>query len=359
MNKKEANNGYITQQVERIVNMIPGTLTYKGTHKERFSIEAIRFNEESSARERYGSVWDLNKDTRGNELKLPYVEWLNITGFNQVDEIKALGQNYDVDSVILEQILSVSKHCFFQHEEDLLFNDLQMFYIKDNHIIRENICILYKDDLVMTFQEKPGDVFDSIRQRIADNIGRIRKEDSSYTYFCILDALVDHYIQVTEFIREKITEMEFLMFENEDLNYKDLHELRKQIMLIRMNIATLEKMGQDLASLPKFDKLDHYFESLLHHIRMVVSEIDMEREAIDGLYENYMLTNSNNMNETMTTLTIFSAIFIPLSFVAGIFGMNFQWVPLLDNPNGFIYFIIGCVVTAISMLGFFKFKKWF
>ncbi len=359
MSKKEMTNGYLTQQVERIVNMIPGTLTYKGNHKERFSIEAIRFNEASSSRKTYDTTKSLIGGKVDQGIDGPYVEWLNITGINQVDEIKALGQKYSIDSVILEQILSVSKHCFFQHEEDLLFNDLQMFYIKDNNIVRENICLVYKDDIVMTFQEKAGDVFDSIRDRIAGDKGRIRKEDSAYTYFCILDALIDHYIQVTEFIREEITQMEFVMFENEDLNYKDLHELRKQIMLIRMNIATLEKMGQDLAGLPQFEELDHYFESLLHHIRMVVSEIAMEREAIDGLYENYMLTNSNNMNQTMTTLTIFSAIFIPLSFVAGIFGMNFQWVPLLDNPNGFVYFMVGCGVTALTMLGFFKFKKWF
>ncbi len=176
-----------------------------------------------------------------------------------------------------------------------------------------------------------------------------------------MDALIDNYLHVLEHLRVDIEYMEETVTNLEVLAVASIHNVRKQLMLIKFSTNPIEKLIQQLVLDEKVlgSANKDYLESLSDHIKEVQSELLVQKETVAGLFENYMLNNSNDMNSIMTTLTIFSAIFIPLSFIAGVFGMNFEVMPGLSNSMGFYYFIGGCLISAASMIAFFKVKKWF
>lgn len=346
--------------VNKIINMIPGTLIYKGFKKENFSIEKTDYNLNSYVNEIYSTcnekfIDDVNKTTKD------MVQWINVIGINNIKEIDTLGNFLNINPMILEQVLDISKHSEYKITENYLFNNLQMIYLKDDIIINETLSIYLCENTLITFQERQGDVFDSIRDRVKKNEGYIRCESSIYSYFCILDLLVDHYINVLEKMKNDIEKMELKLMENQTLDNKELHLLRKEILIIRLSATPIEKLVQDLLLIEykQFKKQKKYFESLLQHLKYTLNELVILKESVDNLYENYMMTNANDMNHVMTILTIFSAIFIPLSFAAGVFGMNFEKIPGLKNPLAFLYFLIGCGITSFIMLFIFKRNKWF
>lgn len=346
--------------VGKMINMIPGTLVYKGIKKEALAIERMAFNEglydyelhQSCDPEFEAKIKGYGKDT---------VQWINVTGISNTGEIGKIGQVFSIGQMLLEQILDVSKHSLYKVTDQYVFSDFQMIYMKDGVIINETLSIYLSDTILVTFQERKGDVFESIRDRIRDNEGYIRSEDTIYTYFCILDALVDHYISVLEKMKSDIERLELKLMESETLDNKELHLLRKEILIIRLSAMPIEKLIQEILATPQagFQKHKKYFDSLAHHVKFTLNEVALLKDSLDSLYENYMVTNANDMNRVMTILTIFSAIFIPLSFAAGVFGMNFETIPGLNNPLAFLYFIIGCGLTALMMLVFFKRNKWF
>ncbi|MDA3845289.1 MAG: magnesium and cobalt transport protein CorA, partial [Vallitaleaceae bacterium] len=217
-------------------------------------------------------------------------------------------------------------------------------------------------DYIITFQEKKGDVFHSIRERIQLNQGKVRSLSNDYLYYILLDALVDNYLDVLELMKRNINMLEENIINEDQLDIKDIHNLRKTLLFLRITTTPFEKFigAQREKKDPTFLSIDPiYIENLYDHVKESANEVVLQKEMVDALFENYMFNNSNDMNKIMTTLTIFSAIFIPLTLLAGIFGMNFQHMPGLSNPNGFYVFLITGGVLMISMIGFFKAKKWF
>lgn len=348
------------KSVSKMINMIPGTLVYKGIKKETLSIERMAFNEhiyEYEIHKTCDEAFVSKTKSSGEDV----VQWVNVTGISNVAEISKIGDTLDIGPMLLEQVLDVSKHSLYKITDKYIFSDLQMIYLKEGVITNETLSIYLCENLLVTFQERQGDVFETIRDRVKNDEGYIRDEDSVYTYFCILDALVDHYISVLELMKKDIEKMELKLMENETLDNKELHLLRKEILIIRLSAIPIDKLVQEILVMEHmgFQKHKKYFESLSHHIKFTLNEVALLKESLDSLYENYMVTNANDMNRVMTILTIFSAIFIPLSFAAGVFGMNFETIPGLNNPLAFLYFIIGCGMTALLMLLFFKRNKWF
>lgn len=257
-------------------------------------------------------------------------------------------------------MIEISKHSTFKVTDDLLYTNVQMIYYTEKGMVNEKIGILLFDDLLFTFQEREGDVFDSIRIRIEQKKGSIREKGSGYCFYCLLNSLVDNYIGSLEWSENQIEIMEEMAIEMQSIEFHMIHEVRKQLMIMRFSINPMEKLIQTCISDGRLgnQNLSH-LESLYHHIRDVQSVLVIQREMIDSVYENYMLNNSNDMNKIMTTLTVFSAIFIPLSFLSGVFGMNFEYIPGLASPNGFYFFCIGCLATTVFMFIFFKLKDWF
>ncbi len=150
--------------------------------------------------------------------------------------------------MILEQILNVSKYSSFGNTDEYIFNDIQMIYLKNDVFTSENVSIYYHNNIILTFQERQGDVFESIRDRIVNDNGHLRRKSSEYTYFCLLDAVIDHYIYVLENIKTKIEKMEIEIIDAKNMEYQELHPLRKQIMTISLNARMIGKIIEDVLS---------------------------------------------------------------------------------------------------------------
>ncbi len=358
--KMETNKQNTSLNFKRIINLIPGDLIYKGSKTEKFSIEKYSFNQNFFSIEEFDSC-DNTFCTECKNKEDDTIQWINVTGINHVEEIKKIGEIYQIDAMILEQILNINKHGIYKFTEDYIFNDMQMIYVLDGKFYRENISFYFKNNTILTFQEKKGDVFNSIRERLTENQGFIRNKTVEYTYFCLLDALIDHYLFALEEMKSRIELMEIKLMDDQKLDNKELHKLRKRIMMLRISASPIEKSVMEILESPKekYKAEKKYFDSLLQHIRAVIGEVTIQKETMDGLYENYMMTNANDMNHIMTILTVFSAIFIPLSFLAGVFGMNFRYMPMIEEKNGFLYFVFVGIGLALLMFGYFKKKKWF
>lgn len=347
--------------MERFVNLIPGTLVYKGVKSEPFEIECISFDAEVCETKEFRTSEDLKENLGSLKKSTGMIYWINITGINHVEEIKRIGAFFEIDMLVLEQILNINKHNMYKISEGYILNSLQMIYLKLELMVSENISIYMKGNVILTFQEKKGDVFDSVRHRIVNSLGSIRENGVEYAYFCLLDALVDNYINVLEKTREDMDIMEEEMVESGSIDGKFLHGLRKKIMMLRLSSGAVEKMVNELLRDHDFNRGSYaaYMESLASNARMALNESSLQKETADGLFDNYMVNNSNDMNKIMTTLTIFSAVFIPLSFLAGVFGMNFEYIPGLSNSLGFYYFIASCIAVSLGMISVFKILKWF
>jgi magnesium transporter len=219
------------------------------------------------------------------------------------------------------------------------------------------------DDYVLTFQEADGDVFDGLRERLENSKGRIRNAGADYLMFAILDAVIDNYFSVIEVMSEKIELLEDQLFEDEveDDITKDIQELKKEILKIRRAVFPLREVINRLekTETPLIEeRTNNYIRDLYDHIIQVSESVDIYREMIWGLMDMYMTTISNKMNEVMKVLTIMASIFIPLTFMAGIYGMNFEYIPELHFKYGYFVLWGAMILVFVGMLIYFKRKKW-
>ena len=170
---------------------------------------------------------------------------------------------------------------------------------------------------------------------------------------------MDNYLNVLDVIRQEVELAEASIINEEDISIKEIHKLRKYIMMFKLNCTPIDHVVKYFTKNESLLELDdkQFMDILQEHTTLLTDEVMQLKELVNVLFENYMLNNGNEMNKVMTTLTIFSAIFIPLSFLAGVFGMNFKYMPGMNSPFGFYYFIAGCLLTVVFMIGFFKVKK--
>jgi magnesium transporter len=338
-----------------VKNQAPGTVTYTGTYTDvPLTMVLYEYNAESWSKK---PVMDLSAIGEEDTVK-----WLNITGLSHINAIKDLGDRFDIDPLILEDVVNVAQYSKIQSEPDLLFSVWKMIYKKKDTIEHEHVSILLIDNWVITFQENLGDVFDSVRNRLERNLGIIRKMRGDYLYFALIDAIIDHYSDTLSILTRRFDEYERQILDQESVAVESLYPLRKELSKIKgalfpMKNALLKLLAskQTLIS----DDARPYYQDAFDNLMQTSDQVMEIRELAASLHDQHLSELSNQMNIIMTTLTIFSAVFIPLSFLAGVFGMNFQQMPGLDAPHGFAWFFVGCAGVAAFMLVFFKKKKWF
>lgn len=342
------------------LNQVPGTITYVGNKETTEThLEVIDYNHESYERFTSKIPEDAFKFEEANK-----VTWINIDGLSNTAEIEKLGQYYELHPLILEDIANTNQRPKIDEYQDYLFIVAKMLYYKGNgELINEHISLVLGKDYILTFQESGGDVFDGVRERIARSKGRIRSSGSDYLMFALLDAVIDNYFAVVDDISDKIENLEeqlFIAQPNDDITF-EIQDLKRTILRIRRAVFPLREV------INRLDKMDHslleertnsYIRDLYDHIIQISENIDVYREMIWGLMDMYMTTISNKMNEVMKVLTIMASIFIPLTFIAGIYGMNFEYIPELRWK--YSYFVLWGVMILIflGMLYYFKRKKW-
>ena len=342
------------------VGQIPGSIIYTGKkEKQELFIESYDYNQEQCSVKEIATIED------SFPFKLTEsVSWININGLNHVDEIEKIGQHYNIHPLVLEDIVNVTQRPKIDEYEEYLFVVLKMlYYDKNQTIISEQVSFVLGSQYVISFQEAEGDVFNEIRQRLKTAKGRIRNRKADYLLYTLIDAVVDHYFNIIETLSDKIEGLENELFSGRanDSISKDIQDLKREILKVRRAIFPLRDV---ISRIEKHEspliqkKTKTFYRDIYDHIIQVSDNIDIYREMVWSLMDMYMTTISNKMNEVMKVLTIMASIFIPLTFIAGIYGMNFENMPELKYQNAYFILLGFMVLIVIGMLIYFKRKKW-
>jgi len=294
----------------------------------------------------------------------PTVSWINIDGLHQVDLIENIGECFDLHPLILEDILNTTQRPKLQDLEDYLCLILKMITYDEtiNQLHIEQVTLILGSNFVISFQETEGDVFDLVRDRLRKGKGKIRKMGADYLAYALLDAVVDNYFIVLEKIGEEIESLEDELLEKPDPEtVHGIHNLKRELIFLRKSvwplreaIVGLEKGESSLIQ----DKTAIYLRDVYDHTIQVIDTIETYRDMVSGMLDVYLSSLSNKMNEVMKMLTIIATIFIPLTFLAGIYGMNFKYMPELEWPMAYPVLWLIMISVALFMLSYFRKKKW-
>jgi magnesium transporter len=340
--------------------LAPGTLVHIGEKKtEKTRITLIDYNSEKV----------LERELSNIEECFPFKKkstttWINIDGLHEIGLIEKIGKHFEIHPLVLEDVLNTDQRPKMEDLEKYIFFVIKMLYAdnKTNEIHSEQVSIILGRNFVISFQESIGDVFESVRGRISSGKTRIRSRGADYLAYALIDAIVDNYFLILERIGEKIETMEIdLVSDPSPKTLQDIYNLKREMIYIRKSIWPLREVINNLLrgeSRIIKDNTHIYLKDLYDHTIQVIDTIETFRDLISGMLDIYMSSVSNKMNEVMKVLTIFAAIFIPLTFIAGVYGMNFQHMPELSLPWAYPAIWIVIISVGFSLLLYFKHKKW-
>jgi len=338
----------------------PGTLVHLGEKKvEQVRISFIDYDELNIQEKQVSKIEECFP------LKAtPTVSWINIDGLHEVEILEKLGKQFELHPLMLEDILNTDQRPKHEDFDKHIFIVLRMlsFDGETQAIESEQISIVLGENYVISFQERIGDVFDPIRERIRNAKGRIRKMCPDYLMYSLLDAIVDNYFVILEKLGDKIENMEDeLVGDPTQKTLKQIHYLKREMIYLRRSVWPLRElisgMERSESSLIK-ESTDAYLRDLYDHTIQVIDTVENFRDMVSGMLDTYLSSLSNRMNSIMKVLTIIATIFIPLTFVAGVYGMNFENMPELKWRWGYASVWLVMLIVAAVMVIYFKRKKW-
>lgn len=351
----------LTKKISRqkeLVGKAPGSLIYTGEVADvPVELSVIRYSESH-----YESFILENANNAHEEKKVDHISWINVDGIHDVEIIKTIGKDFDLHSLLLEDILNIEQRPKIEIYGENLVVFFKMMYLRDDKLDIEPISLVLGPNYIISFQEKKGDIFDNVRARIKNQNGRIRKRGSDYLLFALMDAVVDNYFVVMEDIADKLELLEDKLFEETDnrLLY-ELQQHRKQIVNMRRSVYPLREVVNKL-NRAEFgvisEDTERFFRDLYDHTIQIIETIETFKETVSSLKDVFMTGVSNKMNEIMKVLTLIATIFIPITFIAGVYGMNFEYMPELTWEYGYISAWGLMIIMGGAMLVYFKKKKW-
>ncbi len=350
----------LVKRISKKAGLPPGTLVHIGEdQKEKVKLRLIDYNEDHCEERALQTIFE----------SFPYrdkesVTWLDIVGVHEVDIIGALGKYYTLHPLLLEDIMNTDQRPKLDDYEDYICLFLKiLFYDDSNHRLRvEQISLVLGPRFVLTFQERENPIFESVRDRLRKAKGRIRKLGPDYLAYALIDAAVDSYFAVLEKTGERIESLEEELVDNPSpktshqihLLKKDLILLRRSVWPLREVVNTLVKEDSPLIQ----DRTRFFLRDVYDHTVHVIETTETFREMVSEMIDVYLSSISNRMNEVMKVLTIIATIFIPLTYIVGIYGMNFKYMPELQWPYGYPLLWLIMLGVALTMLVLFRRKKW-
>jgi len=295
----------------------------------------------------------------------PSITWINVNGLQQVDILEKIGTTYGIHPLVLEDILNTTQRPKIEDYDDYLYIVVKMIFSQENSkdMMTEQISLILGKGYVISFQEEEeGDVFEEIRERIRHNQGRIRKMGSDYLTYALLDAIVDNYFLVIENIGEKLEAIEDELVDHSSPKIlQSIHFLKREMIYFRSSVWPLREVFGSLErrESPLIQKTTTlYLRDVYDHIVQLIETVETDRDLISSMLDIYLSSVNNRLNEVMKVLTMIATVFMPLSFISGLYGMNFYFMPELNWKWGYpvTVLVMGGVVGV--MLWFFKNKKW-
>ncbi len=338
----------------------PGTPVYIGERRAAaVRIEGLRYDEQNHRHERNLDPAAALELCRGEGVK-----WLNVFGVHEVGLIDQIGQGLDIHPLVLEDVAHTTQRPKFEDYDGQIYVVAKMIGYDEGAggILGEQVSFILGDGWLVTFQEREGDVFEPVRQRLRAGSTRLRRRGPDYLLYALLDAIVDGYFGVLEKLGDRIEQLEDEVMDNpKPESLHTVHALRKQMIYLRKSIwplreaiSALEHSDSGLVA----DGTKLFLRDVYDHTVQLIDTVETFRDMVGGLYEMYMSSVGNRMNEVMKVLTIIATIFIPITFVAGVYGMNFEVMPELDFPWAYPATLGVMVAMALGMLWYFRRQRW-
>ncbi|WP_027721602.1 magnesium/cobalt transporter CorA [Maridesulfovibrio zosterae] len=343
---------------DRKAGMPPGSLIFTGQQKiSKPQIRVTTYNDSSLTDIDMDEYKSITNDTDS-------ICWINIDGVHDSDLIKNIGDNFNISIMNLEDIQDTGQRPCIDEYQDYLFATMK-FLNTDNdedRIKADQISFVLGNNYLITFQEQPSMIFDPVRKRLSKPKNKFRQNGPDYLFYTLIDCLLENYLKVIEGIGERIEEIEEEVLENpipeqlEEINFyrREIAYIRKSIRPAREIISKTNKMDSEFIS----DNTAPYLKDLVSMLEQALDSLEIYKEILSDLFSTYNMSINSRLNETMKFLTVFATIFIPLTFLAGIYGMNFDVIPELHYKYSY-YILLGLMLLiAFAMLAYFKRKKW-
>ncbi len=353
------------KRVSKKAGLSPGTLVHIGKKRaKKPKITIIDYDEKSFVRKEAKKIEECfsyrNKKT---------TTWINIDGIHDTELIEKVGKHFGIHPLVLEDIVNTGQRPKVDDFDDYVYTVLKMLYFGEGEEIAkaEQLSIILGKNFVISFQEEEGDTFDAIRERLANAKGRARKAGADYLCYTLVDAVVDNYFKILEKFGDDIEVIEeSLVKDPQPETLKKIYDMKKEMIFLRKSVWPVREVVNALqrndSKLFK-EKTKMYVKDVYDHTIQVMDTIETFRAMTSGMRDLYMSSVSNRMNQVMKVLTIIATIFMPLSFFAGLYGMNFNTgyplnMPELNYPLGYPMLLIFMACVALLMLGYFRKKQW-
>jgi magnesium transporter len=337
----------------------PGSLVHIGpTPETPPSISILEYDQDN-----FSQIEDASEQDLGTALKKDRVTWFKVQGVHQPEIVSQLGRIFNLHPLVMEDILNSQQRPKLESFDEYEFLALKAFEVNDSQIQPRHLSLILGRGYVLTFQDSDFDPFGPILERIASGKGRIRHMGADYLACALLDLVVDGYFQVMEQVSENLEKLEDVVLAEQDRETLEaLYELKKEAFSLRKATWPLREVMAELSrgeSALVTEAVLPFMRDVYDHTIQVIDGSESLRESLTTLKDIYLSSISNRMNQVMKVLTIIATLFIPLTFLAGVYGMNFKHMPELEWPWAYPTVLILMLVVVIAMLFYFRRKKWF
>ncbi|AKB47739.1 Magnesium and cobalt transport protein CorA [Methanosarcina sp. Kolksee] len=342
------------------IGLAPGALVHVGEKKvEKVVIRVLAYNSDKLIERELEKVEECLEFKDQSDLNF----WINVDGLDRVDIIEKLGGYFNIHPLTLEDVLNTRQRPKTEDYDSYIYSVLKMILLDTKkEITVDQVSIIIGSNYILSFQERKGDVFDPVRERFENLASRLRKSGVDYLAYNLIDAVVDNYFVILEHFGDEIEYLEEELVTQprpETLKtiqkYKrDMITLRKSVWPLRELINGLQRVESDLIK----ETTRIYLRDIYDHTIQVVDTVEDFRDILSSMVDVYLSSLSYRMNEVMKVLTVIATIFIPLTFIAGVYGMNFEYMPELKWRWGYPTVMFGMILLAVSMFVYFKKRKW-
>ncbi|WP_366931292.1 magnesium/cobalt transporter CorA [Methanolobus sp.] len=350
----------LTNRVSRKAGLSPGSLVHVGEERtEKPKITIIDYD-----RDNYQERVVENVEECFPFKDYPTVSWINVDGIHQVDIIEKLGKHFGLHPLVMEDIVHTSQRPKMEDYDSYIYVVLKMLWFEDGDtdVKTEQVSIILGKNFVLSFQEMEGDTFNFLRERIRNSKGRVRLMGADYLAYALLDSIVDNYFIIIEKFGDIIEDLENKLIQNPSPEtLQNIHDLKKEMIYLRKSVWPLREVinGLERTESPLIEDTTFVFlKDVYDHTIQVAETVETYRDILSGILDVYLSSVSNKMNEVMKTLTIIATIFIPLTFLAGIYGMNFTYMPELGWKWGYPAVWTINITIFLSMYIYFRKKNW-
>jgi magnesium transporter len=343
----------------RRAGLPPGALVYTGERTGPVTVTVVSYDATSIEETRAATPAEALAERGRRETT-----WIDVVGLHDVATVKQIGEAVGLDTLLLEDILNVRQRPKLETRDETTVITVQMFLYEQAHerVRHEQISIVLTRDTVLTFQEAAGDVFEPVRARLREGRGRIRAWGPDYLAYALFDMIVDHYFVVLERFSERVDDLEevVVVAEGPEIAHA-IHRLRRENLRLRRSIWPLREVVSELSrkeSLLIRERMQPFLRDLYEHVVEAIDTVEMLRDTLGGLLDVHLTSISNRMNEVMKVLAIIATIFVPLTFLSGVYGMNFDYMPELRARWGYPAVLSLMFAVFLGMLVYFRRRRW-